>query len=237
MQLGFIKIPTGAGTRVALPLPGSNWNFGVWLGRDSQDDMHILATRQGIVKAQCVKRTIPSERYDQQLLLQMKGRPYDIKGDKVFEPPPLAQVTPGTSSSSSSAAPMASSGLAMATIPATSTDLPGKEDTNHMEVEQQNAERRQDETVELSPEVPTTRPRGRPSVRMSVLPKGDGKSYYHKVGCPRREEAMQLKETMKFLRQAEAQGKGREGRFQRRGLGGEEGEVDGGRSAAGRQGR
>ena len=95
----------------------------------------------------------------------------------------------------------------MATIPATSTDLPGKEDTNHVDVEQQNAERRQDETVELSPEVPTTRPRGRPPVRMSVLPKGEdsmlncsacaGKSYYHKVGCPRREEAMQLKETKK----------------------------------------
>ena len=82
-----------------------------------------------------------------------------IKGDKVFESPPLAQLTPGTSSSSSSAAPMASSGPAMATIPATSTDLPGKEDTNHVDVEQQNAERRQDETVELSPEVPTTRPR------------------------------------------------------------------------------
>ena len=81
----------------------SNWNCGVWLGRDSQDDMHILGTRQGIVKARCVKRTIPSERYDQQLLLQMKGRPYDIKGDKVFESSPLAQLTPGTSSSSSSA--------------------------------------------------------------------------------------------------------------------------------------
>ena len=48
----------------------SNWNFGVWLGRDSQDDMHILGTRQGIVKTLCVKRTIPSERYDQQLFLQ-----------------------------------------------------------------------------------------------------------------------------------------------------------------------
>ena len=53
----------------------SNWNFGVWLGRDSQDDMHVLGTRQGIVKARSVKRTIQSERYDQQLLLQMKGRP------------------------------------------------------------------------------------------------------------------------------------------------------------------
>ena len=48
----------------------SNWNLGVWLGRDSQDDIHILGTRQGIVKARCVKRTIPSERYDQQLLLR-----------------------------------------------------------------------------------------------------------------------------------------------------------------------
>ena len=65
----------------------------------------------------------------------------------------------------------------------------------------------------MSPEVPTTRPRGRPPVRMSVLPKDEdsklncaacaGKSFYHKVGCPRREEAMQLKETMKFLKQAE----------------------------------
>ena len=106
-----------------------------------QDDMHILGIHQGIVKARCVKRTIPSERYDQQLLLQMKGRPYDIKGDKVFEAPPLVQLTPGTSSFSSSAAPMASSGPAVATIPPTSQDLPGKEDTNHVDVEQQNAER------------------------------------------------------------------------------------------------
>ena len=88
-----------------------------------------------------------------------------------------------------------------------------------MDVEQQNAERRQDETVELSPEVPTIRPR--PPVRMSVLPKGEdsmlncsacaGKSYYHKVGCPRREEAMQLKETMKFLRQAEREDRAAKG--------------------------
>ena len=198
--------------------------------------MHILGTRQGIVKAWSVKRTIPSERYDQQLLLQMKGRPYDIKGDKVVESPPLAQLSPGTSSSSS-AAPMASSGPAMATIPATSTDLLGKEDTNHMDVEQQNAERRQDETVEPSPEVPTTRPRGRPPVTMSVLPKGEdsklncsacaGKSYYHKVGCPRREEAMQLKETMKFLRQAQREERAAKGASSGEGLGGEEGEVDG----------
>ena len=191
----------------------SNWNFGVWLGRDSQNDMHVLGTRQGIVKARSVKRTIQSERYDQQLLLQMRGRPYDIKGDKVFDEPSMAQLTPGTNSSSSSAAPLASSGPALATIPATSTDLPGKEETDHMDVEQQNTERRQDETVEMSPEVPTTRQRGRRPVRMSVLPKGEdsklhcsacaGKSFYHKVGCPRREEAMQLKETMKFLRQAE----------------------------------
>ena len=69
----------------------------------------------------------------------------------------------------------------------------------------------------MSPEVPTTRPRGRPPVRMSVLPKDEdsklncsacaGKSFYHKVGCPRRGEAMQLKETMKFLRQAEREEK------------------------------
>ena len=199
----------------------SNWNFGIWLGRDSQDDMHIVGTRQGIVKARSVKRTIPSERYDQQLLLQMKGRPYDIKGDKVFESPPLAQPTSGTSASSSSAAPMASSGPTTATTPAASTGLPGKEDANHMDVDQQYAERCQDKTVEQSPEVPTTRPRGRPPVRMSVLPKSEdsklncsacaGKSYYHKVDCPRREEARQLKEAMKFLRQAEREEKAAKG--------------------------
>ena len=138
----------------------SDWNFGVWLGRDSQDDMHILGTRQDIVKTRGAKRTIPSERYDHQLLLQMKGRPNDIKGDKVFEARPLAQLTPGTSSSSSSTAPMASSGLAMATTPATSTDLTGKEDTNHMDVEQQNAERRhqiEGETADEDVRVPEGR--------------------------------------------------------------------------------
>ena len=147
----------------------------------------------------------------------MKGRPYDIRGDKVIEEPPTVQITPGLRSSSSSAEPMASSEPATATTPAVSSDVPEKEDTNQMDIEQQNTERRQDETVEMSPEVPTTRPRGRPTVRTSVLPKDEdsklscsacaGKSFYHKVGCPRREEAMQLKETMKFLRQAEREEK------------------------------
>ena len=195
----------------------SNWNFGVWLGRDSQDDMHVLGTRQGIVKARSVKRTVQSERYDQQLLLQMKGRPYDIRGDKVIEEPPTVQITPGLRSSSPSAEPMASSEPAMETTPAVSSDVPEKEETIQMDIEQQNMERRQDETVEMSPEVPATRPMGRPTVRMSVLPKDEdsklncsacaGKSFYLKVGCPRRGEAMQLKETMKFLRQAEREEK------------------------------
>ena len=120
---------------------GSNWNFGVWLGRDSHDDMHVAAN------------------------------------------------------------------------PVVSSDVTEKEEASHFYVEQQNTERHEDETVEMNPEVPMTRPRGRPPVRMSVLPKSDdsklncsacaGKSFNHKAGCPRREEAMQLKETMKFLRQAE----------------------------------
>ena len=179
--------------------------------------MHVLGTRQGIVKARSVKRTILSERYDQQLLLQMKGRPYDIRRDKVFDEPQMAQLTYGMRSSSSSAAPMASSEPAMAATPVVSSDVTEKEEPSHMDVEQQNTERHQDETVEMSPEVTMTRPRGRPPVRMSVLPKGEdsklncsacaGKSFYHKVGCPRREEAMQLKETMKFLRQAEREEK------------------------------
>ena len=74
-------------------------------------------------------------------------------------------------------------------------------------------------TVEMSPEVPMTRPRGRPPVRMSVLPKDEDsklncfrpvleRASTTRVGCPRREEATQLKETMKFLRQAEREEKG-----------------------------
>ena len=62
---------------------------------------------------------------------------------------------------------MASSEPAMETTPAVSSDVPEKEDTNQMDIEQQNMERRQDETVEMSPEVPATRPRRRPTVRMS----------------------------------------------------------------------
>ena len=138
----------------------------------------------------------------------MKGRPYDIRGDKVIEEPPTVQITPGLRSSSPSAEPMASSEPATATTPAVSSDVPEKEDTNQMDVEQQNTERRQDETVEMSPEVPATRPRGRPDEDSKLNCSAcAGKSFYHKVGCPRREEAMQLKETMKFLRQAEREEK------------------------------
>ena len=152
----------------------SNWNFGVWLGRDSQDDMHVLGTRQGVVKARSVKRTIQSERYDQQLLLQMKGRPYDIRGDKVIEEPPTVQITPGLRSSSPSAEPKASSEPAMETTLAVSSEVPEKEDTNQMDIEQQNMERRQDETVEMSPEVPATRPRGKTNSEDVRITEGRG---------------------------------------------------------------
>ena len=156
----------------------TNWNFGVWLGRDSQDDMHVLGTRQGIVKARSVKRTTQSERYDQQLLLQMKGRPYDIRGDKVIEEPPTVQITPGLRSSSPSAEPMAStepsSEPSTETTPAVSSDVPEKEDTNQMDIEQQNMERRQDETVEMSPEVPATRPRGKTNSEDVSITEGRG---------------------------------------------------------------
>ena len=105
-----------------------------------------------MVKARCVKRTIPSERYDKQLLLQMMAVRYQGRQS-------LRVATAGTAHSwdelfflfrGADGKLRSGCGDDSSYV----TDLLGKKDTNHVDVEQQNAERRQDETVELSPEVP-----------------------------------------------------------------------------------
>ena len=71
------------------------WGFGIWLGRDTQSDAHIIGTRQGVLTARSIRRLAPSERHDKQLLLAMQGKPAKLKASQTFpsidSPSPIKQ--------------------------------------------------------------------------------------------------------------------------------------------------
>ena len=51
------------------------WHTGIWLGRDSESDEHMICTDQGVLRTRCIRRNSPSEAHDEQLLQGMIGLP------------------------------------------------------------------------------------------------------------------------------------------------------------------
>jgi hypothetical protein len=56
------------------------WTTGVWLGRSSISDEHIVGTSKGILLTRTVKRLEPDKKWQQPVLLAMKGTPWAMNG-------------------------------------------------------------------------------------------------------------------------------------------------------------
>ena len=73
------------------------WTEGIWLGRALDSDEHIIGTKDGIMMTRSVKRLDDHQRWQQSVLLSVKGVPWDITGNmgrrqiayKIVPPPPV----------------------------------------------------------------------------------------------------------------------------------------------------
>lgn len=54
------------------------WRKWVWLGRSEDTDEHLISTDSGVIKFRSVKRLEPGNEADPDLLLTMKGVPWDM---------------------------------------------------------------------------------------------------------------------------------------------------------------
>ena len=62
------------------PKADPSWVPGLWLGRDTSADMHVVGTTSGVFKTRSI-RTLPvSEQVDKQLLKDFQAKPWDPKG-------------------------------------------------------------------------------------------------------------------------------------------------------------
>ena len=98
------------------PKADPSWVPGLWLGRDTSADMHVVGTTSGVFKTRSIRRLPVSEQVDKQLLKDFQAKPWDPKGrgedtDVLVLPkgpeaqglPPLpVQQTDGTSAVDSS---------------------------------------------------------------------------------------------------------------------------------------
>ena len=53
----------------------SEWQEGAWMGHSRSSNEHVIATRQGAVRAYAVKRQDAERRWDVQLLQELQGTP------------------------------------------------------------------------------------------------------------------------------------------------------------------
>ena len=103
------------GEAVACRRPGalvnkleSAWLEGIWLGRDSKTDEHLIGTPSGMVRSRALKRRVERRRWDTTLLNAMiwdpwkptpvtRGRPLKVRSDRepiLMGPIPRLQVNP-----------------------------------------------------------------------------------------------------------------------------------------------
>ena len=61
------------------------WSTGIWLGRDTEADEHIVSTGTGITKVRTIKRQVPSKQWDQKLFLKLEATPWDPKAKQVID--------------------------------------------------------------------------------------------------------------------------------------------------------
>ena len=81
------------------PKADPSWVPGLWLGRDTSADMHIVGTTSGVFKTRSIRRLPVSEQVDKQLLKDFQAKPWDPKGrgedtDVLVLPPSQEQGLP-----------------------------------------------------------------------------------------------------------------------------------------------
>ena len=59
-----------------------SWHEGIWLGRDTESDMHFVANASGVFKTRSIRRNIPSQQAKLELLQRIKSTPWDPSGSK-----------------------------------------------------------------------------------------------------------------------------------------------------------
>eukprot|EP00971_Amphidinium_carterae_P290494 5767640-Amphidinium_carterae.1 len=59
----------------------ANWGYGIYLGRAMDREEHLVGCRTaGYVRCRTVRRRPSGEQFDQQLMLALRGTPWDAKG-------------------------------------------------------------------------------------------------------------------------------------------------------------
>ena len=55
----------------------SDWHLGIWVGRTSNSNEHILPTQEGVLRCRSVRRLELAERYNKKIMENAKGLPWD----------------------------------------------------------------------------------------------------------------------------------------------------------------
>ena len=58
-------------------------NRGIWLGRAEESDEHLVATLAGVYRCRTIRRLLPDQRSDKELLVGLKGVPWDLSAGAV----------------------------------------------------------------------------------------------------------------------------------------------------------
>ena len=57
-----------------------SWDYGVWIGKCTSTEEHLIGTKDGVVRARSIRRLPASDRFDKELYENFKGVPWRPRG-------------------------------------------------------------------------------------------------------------------------------------------------------------
>eukprot|EP00971_Amphidinium_carterae_P080141 1586016-Amphidinium_carterae.2 len=80
----------------------ASWGCGIYLGKAMDSEEHLVGWRTaGVVRCRTVRRRPIEEQFDQQMILALRGTPWDAKGRLATPVPTMGGLPPPTAGCSS----------------------------------------------------------------------------------------------------------------------------------------
>ena len=151
------------------------WELGLWLGRDTLANEVLVGAPTGVKLVRSIRRLVSSEKYSKTLFGTVKGTPWSLRGDGLFQPLTVTQ-TPAQAGA--------------ATPPASTAPLPPHQQaTSETQTEQQpplpTAEQPPTTTTALDTATSTALAPAPPSALAPVSPTGPASTTKRDFAQPR----------------------------------------------------
>ena len=152
------------------------WSSGIWLGKDTESDETLVGTTNGVLRVRSIRRLLPSEQFNLELLTSVVGLPWAPQGSSTSVPllrdflfPPGLPLAPATSTTPEAPETTASAGSAQDHTTESAPSAPTQDTPTEQSATSSSSAAPSGASTRPAPEAVQERPTRRPRI---ALPTG-----------------------------------------------------------------